>query len=425
MNDKNQIAVVGAGIVGICCALYLQKNGYKVTLIDKKGVGQECSKGNAGHFATEQVFPLADIRLLPQIPRMLLDPQSPFKVRLSYLHKALPWFLRFFNNMQPKHYRAHSQALKSLNNAAIDAFLPLLEDANCKHLLTLKGSLLTYEKTSSLEIERQYRGFIEAGVNVEKLSKEQAQQLEPELSDTVTSALLFKDVGHTVNPELLSTTLANHFINQGGEFVKMEVNAILHQATYVELLTSQQSFFFGAVVVAAGAWSKKLLTQLGYNLPLDTERGYHLMLPDKNKLTRPVASAERKFIMTPMQTGLRLAGTVEFAGLDAKMDVRRADMLLPHAQQLVKGLEQEREHQPQRWMGCRPSLPDSLPVIGRAPLHENVLFAFGHQHLGLTQAAITGKLVSEVLQRKRPSIDLAPFSISRFGNASIKRKQAI
>jgi len=414
-NDKPKtVGIVGAGIVGICSALYLQKAGYQVTLIDGNGISQGCSKGNAGHFATEQVFPLADRALLPQLPKMLLDPIGPFRIKLSYMFKAIPWFIKFLFNMTKHKVHAHTKALKSLNQLSLKAYEPLLQDAGLSHLLTKEGSLLTFEKVKDAEINKLVDDFKAQDINLELLNKEQLEQLEPNLSPNIKSAILFKDVAHTCDPELLGFELTKHFLKSGGEFIQEHTESILPHAIGVEVKFKGQSKRFNKVVVAAGAWSKKIIEPLGYKVPLVAERGYHLMLNQPDMLRRPVASADRKFIMTPMSSGLRLAGTVEFAGLETKMDERRADILYPHAKQLLPTLKEQKTTIDDKWMGCRPSLPDSLPVIGLAPNHKHLYFAFGHQHLGLTQGAITGQIISELIGNKTTAVDTAPFDIRRF-----------
>lgn len=413
-NDNATICVVGAGIVGVCTALYLQKEGFKVTIMDGSGVAQGCSKGNAGHFATEQVFPLADKSVLFQLPKMLLDPIGPFSVRLSYLLKALPWFTRFLLNMRAKKVSQHTRALKSLNRLAMDAYKPLIEESNLSHFISKKGSLLTFESDNIHIVEKQYMMFKGQGINLELLNKQQLKQLEPNLSNNINYALHFKDVAHSCDPELLCRELHHHFLTSGGEFVKANVTEIQHDKTNILIHAGNQQLAYDKVVIATGAWSKSLLKPLGYYAPLEAERGYHLMLTRHNVITRPVASADRKFIITPMNKGLRLAGTVEFAGLNTKMNKKRAHALLPHAKKILPELAQSQCKETDMWMGCRPSLPDSLPVIGNAPKHQHIYFAFGHQHLGLTQGAITGKLIAEQLTNQTPSVDLAPFCISRF-----------
>lgn len=413
-EDKQSIAIIGAGIVGICTALYLQKAGNKVTLYDRDGIAQGASKGNAGHFATEQIFPLADISLLPQVPKMLLDPLGPFRIRMSYLLQAMPWFLRFLSNMRKTKFERNKQALKALNESAIAAFQPLIESAKLEHLFTTQGSLLVSEQEDDNALRQVYQEFKNNGVAVSFLDKKQLQALEPNLNEQVNYAIYFKQVGHTADPELLSTSLYKHFVEQGGNFVQTGINEVTESKEHIQLHNGTNTFQHSKVIVATGAWSKSLAQQLGYKVPLDTERGYHLMLPEQDCLSIPVASLERKFIMTPMSTGLRLAGTVEFAGLKAPADDARAHALLPHAKAMLKQPLAHNAKTLPNWMGFRPSLPDSLPVIGPATQHNNIYFAFGHQHLGLTQAAITGKVIAELIAGKPTSLDLSPYCISRF-----------
>jgi len=420
MDNKREIAVIGAGIIGINCALALQSKGYQVTLFDKNGIAAGCSKANAGHFATEQVFPLANKSLLWQLPKMLLDPLGPVALDPKYLFKAAPWFLKFIANMSATKQRQNISALQSLNKQAIDDYRPILKEANAEHLLVSKGSLLVFEQTPVIEIKKQLQQFKQAGIGVELLNKEQLTVLEPNLSEQVQYALYFTDVGHTGSPFQICTTLANLSFSKGTTFLPHQVTNILFNKNKITIESTEQSADFDDVVIASGAWSKALLQPLGYNLPIEAERGYSLDLTNTEiepELTRPVASAERKFIMTPMSHGLRLSGTAEFAGLEAKANMQRADLLYQHANKMLKQLpsfEQKNAQDSQRWMGCRPSLPDSLPVICQAPKHKNLFLALGHQHLGLTLGATTGKLVAQLIQKEQPDIDLAPFCISRF-----------
>lgn len=424
MTEKKRIAVIGAGVVGICQALYLQRAGYQVCLIDRKGIAEECSKGNAGHFATEQVFPLADPSLLFELPKILLDPDGPFRIQPNYFLKAMPWLLRFLLNMKPSRVRANTDAIKILNQRAIAAYRPLIADAGLNSLLSLDGSLLVFERAINERTVRLYQSFLAELVGVELLDRDQTLGLEPNLSDAVQSSLFFTDVGHSINPGRLCKALTSHFLLRGGEFLQAEVKGLSDQGHGVRVTTDKtvndgtmQPELFDRVVIATGAWSKRLLKPLGYSAPLDTERGYHLMVPVDNLLQRPVASAERKFIITPMESGLRLAGTVEFAGLNAKPNYRRAEMLLPQAQALLQPQLLPPQHSVQdldRWMGFRPSFPDSLPVMGRAKNHPGIFFNFGHQHLGLTWAAVCAEQMSKYISSETTDIDLSAYSIDRF-----------
>ncbi|WP_448211335.1 NAD(P)/FAD-dependent oxidoreductase [Colwellia sp. MEBiC06753] len=412
-NNQQHIAVLGAGIIGINCAIALQKKGYRVTVIDKDGTAQGCSKGNAGHFATEQVFPLAHASMLPQVPKMLLDPLGPISIKTQHLLKSLPWFAKFVINMMPKQAHRTHLALKALNQHALDCYQTLVEEAQCQHLLTLKGSLLTFEQTPLNKIQQLARHYQNGGVTVEILNNQQVKQLEPALSDIVNYGLFFPDVGHTIDPYQLCLKLADYAQQLGCEFIQENVAHISPQSDGVLLSMNGQQQSFDKLVIATGAWSPTLCKQLGYKLPMQAERGYHLECQQFNALSRPVASAERKFIITPMVNSLRLAGTVEYAALNAPANYQRAQVLFSHGQALIK--QQLTKHEVDSvWMGARPSLPDSLPVICQAPKHSAIYLAFGHHHLGLTQGAITGQLICELVAGIPTTIDVSPFNIKRF-----------
>lgn len=410
-KQKQKIAVIGAGVIGICTALQLQHAGFAVTLYDEKGLAQGCSKGNAGHFATEQVFPLAHPSLFKKLPAMLFNPLGPLRIDWRYMLKALPWFWQFIKNMPSAKYVAHTQALKALNEHAISAYERLLANYQLEHLITKKGSLLTFETTPLVDVQRTLAMYQAQGVKVKLLDAQQVRALEPNLSKKVTYALFFEDVAHSIDPHLLCIHLAEQFHQLAGRFCQRKVVSITPNNSEFLVNDEQNSHDYNKVVIAAGAWSNSLIKPLGYTTPLDTERGYHCMIDINHGLTRPVASAERNFIMTPMNQGLRVAGTVEFAGIDRKMNNKRALALLPHAQAL---LDSQQLTAASTWMGCRPSLPDSLPILGQSPNHNNLYFAFGHQHLGLTQGAVTAELITALCQNKAPYINLEPYSINRF-----------
>lgn len=421
MTTSNKtIAVIGAGIVGVNCAAELQSLGFSVTLIDKDAIGEGCSKGNAGHFATEQVFPLAEASLLWQLPKLLLDPLGPVRLSPRYIPKAIPWFFKFIANMSTTKRAKNSAALKTLNKNAISYYKTLFRYADCEHLLTSKGSLLVFEETPLEQVNKLHQHYAGAGIAVELLDREQTLALEPNLSEKIKHSLYFTEVAHTADPHQICLAIAKYATLLGAKFKQFSVNSIEHSHAQVHLSDGKETLSFDQIVVATGAWSKALLKQLNYALPLEVERGYSLNLTkneDFIELNRPVASAERRFIMTPMAHGLRLSGTVEFAGLKQKANMKRADMLHKHATKMLTKLadfDQKNADEEQRWLGFRPSLPDSLPVICKAPNHSNIFFALGHQHLGLTLGAITGKLIGQIITNSETDIDISPFSISRF-----------
>ncbi|MBE1300678.1 MAG: FAD-dependent oxidoreductase [Alteromonadaceae bacterium] len=414
-----KVAVIGSGIVGVCAAVELLKRGFEVTLIDKSGVAQACSKGNAGHFATEQVFPMANADLLTSLPKMLLERNGPLRIHPKQLLHSMPWFLRFCWNMHKSSYDKNKAALKSLNRLSIDAYETLLRETNLSHMLVKQGSLMVFENTPQRQIIELLQNYQREGVAADLLTGRQLHNYQVGLHKSVGAAINFLDVAHTTNPESLCLALFNHFLSLGGQFLETSVDKIDSNHSSVCLGSAEGRFVFDMAIVAAGVWSKPLLEPLGYKVPLEAERGYHLMLPNTDYLNCPIASFERKMIMTPMNKGLRIAGTVEFAGINRPADYSRAKMLGNHASALLEEVGQLTVEQAQLdnsnlWMGMRPSFPDSLPVIGQAPKHPRLYLAFGHSHLGLTQAATSARLLAQLIQQESTAIDMRPFCLSRF-----------
>ncbi|WP_105101567.1 NAD(P)/FAD-dependent oxidoreductase [Microbulbifer pacificus] len=414
LNEIRPMVVIGAGIVGVAVAEQLQYRGHKVTLIDRESPGRGCSYGNAGHFATDVVLPLANMKTILSVPKLLMDPLGPLSIRWSYFHKALPWLMRFAMAAAPGNVERSCQHLRALNGRSIESYDRLLGRTGLTDLMTKRGALTVYERPDSAHRNQSTVDLLKGyGVEIQSLAADEIRALEPALGPAVAGGLYFPRTAHTTNPYRLVTCLAQSFMCGGGETLRDEVVGLENASGSVDIrLSSGKKISAQRLVIATGSWSKKFAQQLGYRVPLDTERGYHLMLPNAGcELTRPLVSFERSFVMTPMEEGLRLAGTVELAGLEAEPNYARADILFKHAQSLLPGIENRGAT---RWMGFRPSLPDSLPVLGIAPENPRLAFAFGHQHLGLTQAAITAELVADQLEGKAPEIDLSPFSIKRF-----------
>ncbi|WP_163833867.1 NAD(P)/FAD-dependent oxidoreductase [Spartinivicinus ruber] len=418
------VAVVGAGIVGICCACLLKQEGLNVLLLDRLPPVEGASKGNAGHFATEQVIPLASPHILTKIPAMLLNPLGPVAIQWTYLPQILPWLLRFIWQSRMDTFKQNMLALQALNEQALMAYQPLLKAAGVEYLVSINGSMVVFESQAAFTASQaQYQLMADHGVTVNYLTAEEIRELEPQLSQQLTAGVLFPNTGHTINPYRLAMCLYDFYRQIGGHFQCADVVALYKEADGCVIKTQANAcqtdsaspyhmshYKVPRLVLTTGAWSKQWVQQLtGIKVPLDTERGYHLMVPEAaNMLKMAVSSGERKFIMTPMEEGLRLAGTVEFAGLKRPANMKRADILFHHAKALLPTLP---EQQGERWMGFRPSLPDSLPVIDQ---QGPVYFAFGHQHLGLTQAAITGQLIKEMIKGVKPSLELNPYRINRF-----------
>lgn len=409
------IAVVGAGIVGVSTACYLLRDGHRVTLVDRDGPGEGASKGNAGAISPGSCVPLAMPGTLAKVPRWLLDPDGPLVVRPSYFPKAAPWLLRFALAGRESRIAAIADALRALHGLTFESYAPLLAAAGAGHLIRRSGCLVVYRSRQTFEASaREWAVRRERGVRVEVLDAAALRQMEPALSPALACGVFLPEHGYTTDPYRLVRVLADRFVADGGAFRKVEARGLRARAgNGVELVTADgMTAGFEKVVLAAGAWSGTLATAMGLRLPLETQRGYHVNLADAGIAPRiPVASAEGKFYVTPMEGGLRVAGTVEFAGLHAAPDFSRARRLLAQ----LKILYPDARTEPfSEWMGHRPCFPDSLPVIGPIPGVADVILAFGHGHNGMTSGPVTGRLVADIVAGRVPPIDLGPYRPDRF-----------
>ena len=410
------IAVVGAGIIGVACALQLARQGLRVVVIDQQEPGQGASFGNAGHLATEQVFPIADLSILKRLPAMLMDPMGPLRLDWKYMPRALPWFTRLLLNLRPAPFQRTVAGIRALNESSLQAWHRLLDGIDCPGLMREDGSLLVYERPESRPaLEALQARMRQQQVPVEFWQARAVHETAPQLSEQIQGGLFFPATGHFIDPYRVVCELVNAAKTCGVQFLKQPVTGGQLSEAGVNLVTPQGRVTARRVVIACGAHSAKLTAELtGKKVPLDTERGYHLMLPHElGRLPFAVTSLERKFIMTPMTDGLRLAGTVEFAGLQAPPSMERAWQL----HRLSKGLFRRdlSAEAATPWMGFRPSLPDSLPIIDTV-CDGKVLLAFGHQHLGLTQAAVTAEMITQLAGATSAHAlpELHPYRLDRF-----------
>lgn len=408
------ITVIGAGLVGICCALHLQREGFKVRLVERGEPGRGASFGNAGSFGTASCVPFSMPGILKKVPKMLLDSESPLKLRWSHVPRALPWFLRSIANSRRSRVEEIAAARNSLLVHVHDGYAPLIESAGAGQWVKDDGLLMTFESEATfkgaayaLELRRRH------GVHMDILDGNEARQIEPALAKSVIKAVSLPDVHRTIDPFRLSGALARDFARRGGEIETAEVRGFeIGVEGPSKVLTDKHSLDVESVVIAAGVWSRQLAAQLGTRVPLEAERGYHVMFADPGfGLRRAITSVDRSISLADMHDGIRASGVAEFAAPDAAADMRNADLVMRHAKRLLPGLVGEPAS---KWMGPRPSHPDSKPVIGRSPRYKNVFFAFGHDHLGLTMAGITGKLIAELAVGKTTTIDLAQFRPDRF-----------
>jgi D-amino-acid dehydrogenase len=405
--------VVGAGIVGLAAALRLQLEGVNVALLDPNPPASGCSFGNAGHIALNRVQSVVSPSVLRNLPRLLVDPQGPLSIDPLYLPRMIPWGVRLLRALMPRSRTGVAQALRCLNERALEAYAPLLEAAECASLFQARGSIFIYSEEAQLAAAVRDVEFLRsAGVLVEVLTSEQVNHLEPAVGGPVRGGLHFTGCGHCVDPFTLGQRFAQAILRRGGSLITARVEGLTRDNHGWKVATNAGSFDAANVIVAAGHESDELLRPLGYTVPLQSERGYHLMLPRPGvMLSRPVAVIERGLIATPMSGGLRLAGTIEFASKAKPMNDRRSDLLFEHATPFFPGLDRSGAS---RWMGNRPTLPDSLPAIGRARRHSGLFYNFGHHHLGLTYAGVSASILSAAVLGRDNSFADANFNLSRF-----------
>lgn len=412
--EAKRATVVGAGIIGVCCASYLQREGFQVEIVDPEPPGSMCSHGNAGGICPGSCVPIAGPGMLRKLPGWLLDEEGPLHIRLAYLPRLLPWLLRFLAAGRRDEVRRISRHMRALHGITHACYEPLLREAGCADLLDKRGQLFVYDTPNGpagdafgLSLRR------EAGVQVEILDEAMLRQLEPALAPIFKSAVFLPEQGQCKNPGRLVQSLAKTVLRNGGTIRRARVLGVGMEAGRPAWLdTDDGRLSVQTLVVAAGAWSAALARQLGSRVPLETERGYHAMVIGADTGLRiQTMWANRKFVVAPMEDGIRFAGTVEFAGLAAAPDMRRADLLLRQGRRMLRHIP---DGEVVRWMGHRPSLPDSLPVIGMSPHHRNVFFAFGHGHMGLIGGSVTGRVIAELAAGKTPIIDPAPYRVGRF-----------
>ncbi|MDH3474119.1 MAG: FAD-dependent oxidoreductase [Rhodospirillales bacterium] len=413
-KGSHNVTVVGAGIIGVCTALYLLRDGHRVTLIDRQAPGEGASFGNGSVIPTESVIPVQTPGILRRVPAMLLDPQGPLSLRWSYLPRLAPWLLRFVAASTTQRVEEISRSLAALLDGVVEAYEPLLEMADAQDMLRRTGWVCVYEsekgfqaQAAMLELQRR------RGVRFQVLTPAELRQLEPALAPIFPRAVFYPDVAYTVNNFRLVQLLAETFQRHGGRLLRAEARGFeIGDAGPRAVLSDLGRHETDAVVVAAGAWSKPLSAQLGSRPPLDTERGYHQHLPEPGVMPRlPVYSTERGIVCAPLEHGLRIAGTVELGGLKAPPNWKRAEVLLTHARRWLPGIA---EQGASRWMGFRPSMPDSVPVISASPHYPNAYFAFGHGHCGHGLGAKTGRLIADMVAGRDPGLDMTPYRVDRF-----------
>lgn len=408
------VTIIGAGIVGINCAISLCKAGHDVTVIDRVLPGDGCSFGNAGILATSAFEPLAGPDTLLKVPGWLINPDSPLFIQWRHFPRLMPWLLQYARAGMFGDFNATCEALYPLMAPSLELYTQLADEAGAPDLISRNGALYAYESEKKFHTARAgFQRRQERGFDFLPLDRHQIQEREPSLSATYKWAYLVEDYAHVTNPKRLVDALADYARSLGAVIELAEVLDVeVGPDGPIALKTDQGDRALDKLVIAAGAFSHRLCAKFGDTVPLETERGYHIMLKDPGTVpSLPVMDNDIKAWITPMEEGLRCAGTVELASLEAPENHRRAQVLLRLAKRMVPDLNTEEYS---IWMGRRPTLPDSIPVIGPATKVANVFYAFGHQHLGLTGAPATASLIAELVAGRKPNRDIGAYRVDRF-----------
>ena len=411
MQRKEKIGIIGAGIQGVCNALFLQKKGYEVTIFDKYEPGSSASYGNAGHFSPYASVPLNRPDVLSDVPSMLLSTRGPLALKWNYVYKMLPWFYSFVKNCRENKMMHTAKYMHQILDLSLPAFDELFEEINLDGLIEHKGIMYVWTNKSqkSRDLEINLRNNL--GVKQRLLSPKEIHDLEPNLKPFYDGGVIYDYARHARNPKKILIKLFENFTLKGGKFLKLNIEKLDFDEEKPVIRSETQRFIFDKLVIACGAFSKKFTDKLHENIPLETERGYHVHFKGyENLISRPIVYADKGFGMTPMEQGLRVVGTVEFGGLENPLSKSRISNLVLNAREMLDGLPEHNDE----WLGFRPTLPDFLPIIGPSKNFKNVFYSFGHHHLGWTLGAISGKIISSMISNENTNLDLEPYSSLRF-----------
>ena len=412
MKKNLKVGIVGSGIQGISNALFLQKKGFEVTIFDRDEPGSSAaSYGNAGHFSPYASVPLNRPDILADIPAMLLSSSGPLALKWNYVPKMIPWFVKFMLNSTKKKMLHTAKNMHQILNLAIPAYDELFDEIDLEGLVENKGILYIWNEKDLKSRELEINIRKELGVKQQIVTPKEIHDLEPNLKPIYHSGVYYSYAKHARNPKKILLKLFELFLKKGGKFLKLNIKDINFDDEKPVLISEAQRLLFDKVVIACGAFSKKLTDNLDEKIPLDTERGYHVHIKGcDHLLTRPVIFSNRGFGITPMEQGLRVVGTVEFGGLNNPLSKSRIKNLINNAKYMLGDLPDHEDE----WLGFRPSLPDFLPVMGPSKKYKNVFYCFGHHHLGWTLGPISGKIISGMIAEENTNLDLKPYSSLRF-----------
>lgn len=411
---KKHVIVIGAGIVGVSTAIWLRRFGQDVTIVDRDGPGQGASYGNAGLLAACAMVPVTTPGLVAKAPGMLFDRNAPLFVRWSYLPQMAPWLVRYLKHANDRDTRRIAAHLADLTGDTVAQHFALTEGLEARRYLTRSDYVFAYGSRADFEAER-YSWDLKRqhGFEPSLIEGLEVQEYDPSFGPKIGCLAVVKDHGFVIDPGVYVAALASDFQVMGGRVVRATVADIeTDEGPSSRVVTSAGVMECDAVVLASGAWSKALMTKLGLKIPLESERGYHIVMKNASGGPHvPAMISSGKFVATPMQAGLRCAGIVELGGLDAGPSEAPFALLRRQISEAFPHLIFESED---TWMGHRPATTDSMPLIGQVR-NTGVYTAFGHQHVGLTAGPKTGRLVAGLVAGRPANLDLTPFTPHRFG----------
>jgi glycine/D-amino acid oxidase-like deaminating enzyme len=410
------VGIVGSGIQGVCIGLQLIKKGIPVTIFDRHDplstAYKAASYGNAGHFSPYAVLQFNRPDVLYDVPKMLFGSNGPLALKWNHIPKMIPWFFNYLKNCNKKsmlHTAKYMHQILSLSN---DAYEDIFREINITNLVEKKGIIYiwTNKNLKSRELEIKVRNDL--GVEQKLLTQKEVLELEPNLKPIFDAGVLYESAMHARDPYGILKEIFRLFLKKGGKFVQEDIKGIEQiSANKTVIKSERKEYMFEKSVIASGAFSKNLTDQLGEKIPLDTERGYHVHFKNMdNLISRPVIFLDKGFGLTPMNQGLRAVGTVELGGLKNPPSKKRIEYLIRSTKELLPQLEKHDDE----WLGFRPTLPDFLPILGPSLKNKNIIYAFGHHHLGWTLGAITGKIISGIVAEEKTNLDLSPYSSKRF-----------
>jgi D-amino-acid dehydrogenase len=409
-----EVTIIGAGIVGVVCANVLCREGYSVTIVDEREPGMACSYGNGGAVGPDHCVPMGMPGMLWNVPRWLLSSTGPLSLDPIYFPRAIPWLVRWALCSRMDRARRSAAAMYALHKTNLNGYRSLLGGERFSSLLRTDGHLHVYESDIIGSTESLARAFRqELGVQFTDLGADAIHEMEPALARIYKRGTFYPNSAHTINPLRLVQELFAVFREMGGKFKRAQVHGFdFDSSGPTTLQTDRGNIPFKKLVISAGAWSHRLTAMLGTKIPLEAERGYHVMFRDADvSLNHKIMNGTHSFGATAMEDGLQITGTVEIAGVDAPPNEQRAKALWKLGARMLPGIK---ESNGVTWMGCRPSLPDSLPILDRSPNFSNVVFNFGHSHWGLNGAPVSAEIVAALIADRDSPIERRPYRVDRF-----------